>query len=171
MLSLVGCSASPQPEPAVTVTVTAPAPAPAPAPSTAPAAAAPSDAPLAPGKLLTTNQTTITVLKYDSSVRVGDGSRIQTVLVKSCVTALGDDNPDGIGFSWSPWTLVDPDSGRREPASDRWDHLGASYPDDGSDLHQPGECVKGVIQFDPSKTRAKYARYSNGDGDVAMWRL
>jgi hypothetical protein len=165
---LAGCSSTgptpeltPTPEPAATATVTVTAP-------TKPSPAAP-DSPVKIGRSITTRYAKITVLEYDRNV-YANGERIQTVLVRSCVTAVPEGEP-GVAFSWSPWTLIDDDDGSYSASSSRYDLSDPEYPDDPEDYRQVGECVKGVIQFETYGKKITTIRYRSGFGDAARWAV
>lgn len=162
-------AATPVPGPTVTVTAAPPTPSETPSEQSTVEGRGADGGQLKLGQTFKSPYVAITVLDYDGSVKVYDDT-IQTVLIKSCVTKIPEGEA-GVSFSWSPWELVDHDSGRYEPASSRVTDLGPAYPDDEDQL-KLGDCVKGLIQWPDAKdAKIELVRYRNDAGETAEWKV
>jgi hypothetical protein len=170
LLAVAGCrgstrdsAAAPAPTTTVTVTVTAT--------PTADAVEAANDVSKLGSEWSAGGMATIEPLEYrrgaPGTIDVSS-ERWDAMLVKTCI-----DDPEGSTLSWSPWTLVDSDSGLYEASGETYgDFLAPQYPFAGDRTFHEGQCAKGWIYFGvPKDSRLTQVTYANEAGETHTWRL
>lgn len=157
-LALVSCS-SPTTPATVTVDVTAPVQSPTtsgtPASSVVPAAV--------PGETVQLAHVSFTLSERKIIPAKSSRGRLQLFMVKGCLNPGEEAAP----FSYLRWTAYGVDSERFPPVS--WSDIQPAYPS-GDENVQPGQCVKGWIQFETDAQLVEL-RYANETGESITYKL
>jgi hypothetical protein len=166
-LMLAGCSAPPAASPVASVSPTATS-----TESSAAPTPTPSDSTLNLGDTadLAAGAITVQALQLKVMKNSDRDNPAMAALIKMCNVS----NPDPIGPSWDPWSLVDAESGQFTASTETYTYdPKPQYPFIVGDRKlNTGDCAKGWVVFEVEKsTKVATIEYDNEAGDHLEWRV